>query len=159
MRKILLMMMCAALIAGCGQGKKNNDDLQDEIDERREALAERQSKELAETESELEAVDTLLERAKREHDEMHAWVMAHHAQMTDRSPEVLRLNSLRAHRDSLQERFNALCYKIKYIKKKQEELANASDWEDKDSEDSEDSEIDAIETIDAIDDEDYGDDD
>ena len=70
-------------------------------------------------------MDTLLEKAKREHDELHAWVMDHSSRMTDRSPEVQRLNRLRAQRDSLQERFNALCYKIKYIKKKQAELANA----------------------------------
>lgn len=120
MRRILLMMACAALMAGCNSnGKKSNEDLENEIEERREALAERQEDELAKSERELEEVDSLLEAAKREHDELHEWVMAHSSQMTEHSPEVLCLNRQRAKRDSLQERFNALCYKIKYIRQRQ----------------------------------------
>ncbi len=90
-----------------------------EIEQRKAALVHKQDSALAEAQQRLAVVDSLLEVAKAEHDRQHEWVMKHSTKLNDKSPEVLRLNQLRAHRDSLQVEWETLGAKIKYIRKKQ----------------------------------------
>lgn len=90
-----------------------------EIEQRKEALVHKQDSALAEAQQRLALVDSMLEVAKAEHDKQHEWVMSNSTKLKDNSPEVLRLNQLRAHRDSLQAEWETLGAKIKYIRKKQ----------------------------------------
>lgn len=90
-----------------------------EIEQRKEALVHKQDSALAEAQQRLALVDSMLEVAKAEHDKQHEWVMSNSTKLKENSPEVLRLNQLRAHRDSLQVEWETLGAKIKYIRKKQ----------------------------------------
>lgn len=90
-----------------------------EIEQRKEALVHKQDSALAEAQQRLALVDSMLEATKVEHDQQHEWVMANSTKLKDNSPEVLRLNQLRARRDSLQVEWETLGAKIKYIRKKQ----------------------------------------
>ena len=47
--------------------------------------------------------------------------MDHARELNDQSPEVLRVNALRARCDSLKVRFEVLAETIKYIRKKQKD--------------------------------------
>jgi uncharacterized lipoprotein YajG len=115
-RKILTLLLGLLMIAACADRSRRA-----EIEERQEDLEKHQKKELRKAQRELAEVDSLLEIARFEHDTLHAWVMNHATSLTETSDEVLRLNQLRAHRDSLEVRWNTLGAKIKYIKKKMEE--------------------------------------
>lgn len=88
-----------------------------EIEQRKAALVQKQDSALAEAQQRLALVDSMLEATKAEHDRQHEWVMANSTKLKDNSPEVLKLNQLRAHRDSLQAEWETLGAKIKYIRK------------------------------------------
>lgn len=88
-----------------------------EIEQRKAALVQKQDSALAEAQQRLAWVDSALEATKAEHDRQHEWVMANSTKLKDNSPEVLKLNQLRAHRDSLQAEWETLGAKIKYIRK------------------------------------------
>ena len=91
-----------------------------EIEQRKAALVHKQDSALADAQQRLGQVDSLLEIAKREHDQQHQWVMSHSTKLNDQSPEVIRLNELRAHRDSLQVEWETLGAKIRYIRRQKE---------------------------------------
>ena len=96
-----------------------------EIEQRKIALKQKQDSTLQATQQQLALVDSALEVAKIEHEQLHKWVMEHSTKLNDHSPEVKKLNQLRAHRDSLQVEWETLGAKIKYIRKKQEETLAA----------------------------------
>lgn len=112
MKKTVVIMLAAALLAACGGNSRRA-----EIEARKAALKEKQTTELLRAQQDLARVDSLLVIAKAEHDELHSWVMDHATQLNDRSPEVQRLNRLRAHRDSLQVQWQTLGARIKYIRR------------------------------------------
>lgn len=121
MKHLLYIMSGLLALGSCTSNlKKENEALHDEIDERREQLDNSLKEKLEAAQKELEATNSLLEKARREHDEQHEWVMSHATQLNDRSPEVLRLNSLRAQRDSLQVEFEKQAQKVKFFMKKVE---------------------------------------
>ena len=115
-RKILTLLLGLLMLAACADRSRRA-----EIEERQEDLEKHQKRELRKAQRQLAEVDSMLEIARFEHDTLHAWVMSHTTSLTDSSEEVLRLNHLRAHRDSLEVQWNTLGAKIKYIKKKMEE--------------------------------------
>lgn len=96
-----------------------------EIEQRKIALKQKQDSTLQATQQQLALVDSALEVAKIEHEQLHKWVMEHSTKLNDHSPEVQKLNRLRAHRDSLQVEWETLGAKIKYFRKKQEETLAA----------------------------------
>ena len=122
MRPLLLIIMCSALVlTGCHSNlKKENEALRDEIDARREHLAASLQDSLASARQQLALTDSLLNHAKRKHDEQHNWVMSHASQLNEQSEEVLRLNQLRAQRDSLQVEFEKQAQKVKFYLSKVE---------------------------------------
>jgi hypothetical protein len=73
----------------------------------------------------------MLEAVKRRHDAQHQYVMEHATALKNDAPEVLELNRLRLQRDSLQVAFDALCGKIKYIHRKQEQQAEDASQQEK----------------------------
>ena len=70
----------------------------------------------------LAEVDSALQAAIRQFDEMKPQVEAHRKACTATKEELQQFNELRAYRDSLQGVFNLECAKIKYIHKRQKEL-------------------------------------
>ncbi|MBQ3630220.1 MAG: hypothetical protein II949_03180 [Prevotella sp.] len=107
-----ILLVVAALAAACTGGSRRA-----EIEARKAALKHKQDSTLLASQQELAQVDSLLEVAKAEHDALHQWVMKNATRLNDQSPEVVRLNRLRAHRDSLQVQWETLGAKIKYIRK------------------------------------------
>ena len=108
------LMLASALLSGCADNSR-----QKEIEQRRQALKEKQETSLAQAQQDLARVDSMLEAAKMRHDAQHKFVMEHATQLKDDSPEVVELNRLRARRDSLEAEWKTLGAKIKYIRKMQ----------------------------------------
>ena len=109
-------------MVGCtSKLKKENDALKKEIAERKQALKEHLRQGEKEAQEDLAVTDSLLEIVSSQYDEMHKWVMEHATELDEQSPEVVRLNQLRARRDSLKERFEVLAEAIKFIRHKQNE--------------------------------------
>lgn len=112
---LFIIVTAALMLTACGNSRRA------EIEARKVALKQKQDSALTASQERLAQVDSLLEQVKAEHDRQHEWVMSHSTQLNDQSPEVLRLNQLRAHRDSLQAEWETLGAKIKYIRKRQAE--------------------------------------
>jgi len=108
---IAFILITAGVCLSCSKSRRA------EIEQRKAALVHKQDSALAEAQQRLAVVDSLLEVAKAEHDRQHDFVMSNSTKFNDQSPEVLRLNQLRAHRDSLQVEWQTLGAKIKYIRK------------------------------------------
>lgn len=112
---LFIIATAALMLTACGNSRRA------EIEARKATLKQKQDSALTASQERLAQVDSLLEQVKAEHDRQHEWVMSHSTQLNDQSPEVLRLNQLRAHRDSLQAEWETLGAKIKYIRKRQAE--------------------------------------
>lgn len=152
MKKELTTLLCAALLmAGCGKTDKEANALLDQarvaldeqrygdvlatidtlrnrypdaIEARKEALALWQQAELLRTQKELAVTDSLLQAVGRAYDEARQ-----RQQQADERDDVeawkqhnRTANLLKARLDSLQNRFDVACAKIKYIHKRQKEL-------------------------------------
>ena len=113
---VAVLLMAAGVCLGCADKSRRS-----EIEQRKAALVHKQDSALAEAQARLAVVDSMLEATKAEHDRQHEYVMSHSTKLNDSSPEVQKLNQLRAHRDSLQVEWQTLGAKIKYIRKKQSE--------------------------------------
>ena len=96
----------------------------DAVEERKEALKIHQEASLKLAQANLALVDSALQTAIRQFDEMKPQVEAHRKACVATQEELQQFNELRAHRDSLQGVFNMECAKIKYIHKRQKELTN-----------------------------------
>lgn len=120
MRKLLIIML-AAVACSCGDSKlkRENAQLKEEIEERREALEGKKKRELASARMELTHTDSLLDAVRREHDELHRRVMSASTRLNDHSPEVLRLNALRASLDSLGVEYQKQVHKVKFYLRKE----------------------------------------
>lgn len=152
MKKELTTLLCAALLmAGCGKTDKEANALLDQarvaldeqrygdvlatidtlrnrypdaIEARKEALALWQQAELLRTQKELAVTDSLLQAVGKAYDEARQ-----RQQQADERDDVeawkqhnRTANLLKARLDSLQNRFDVACAKIKYIHKRQKEL-------------------------------------
>ena len=113
----LLLLTATVLLFSCADKSRRA-----EIEARKAALVNKQDSTLEATQRQLALVDSTLEVVKAEHDSLHAWVMSHSTKMNDQSPEVIKLNALRARRDSLQIEWETLGAKIKYIRMKKDSL-------------------------------------
>ena len=113
MRRVVFIALCG-LTACTSNLKKENEALREEIAERRENLETSIVENLNSARQELAVTDSLLNIAKRQHDEQHEWVMSHATELNEQSQEVLLLNQLRAQRDSLQVEFEKQAQKVKF---------------------------------------------
>ncbi len=109
---IVIALLAALLCNACADKSRRA-----EIEQRKAALVHKQDSALADAQQQLARVDSMLEQVRREHDQQHEWVMSHSSQLKEQSPEVLRLNELRARRDSLEVEWETLGAKIRYIRK------------------------------------------
>ena len=116
-KKIYLaaLLVIAYVSMGCADKSRRT-----EIEQRKAALIHKQDSSLADAQARLAEVDSLLEIAKQQHDAQHKLVMDNSTKMNNNSPEVKKLNELRAHRDSLQAEWQTLGAKIRYIKQQKE---------------------------------------
>ncbi len=117
---LFIIATVALMLTACGNSRRA------EIEARKAALKHKQDSTLAATQQRLAEVDSLLELAKAEHDRQHEWVMTHSTKLNEQSPEVLKLNRLRQHRDSLQVEWETLGATIKYINKVKSEEKDAN---------------------------------
>ena len=99
-------------------------DYPEAVEERREALKFHQEASLKLAQANLALVDSTLQAAIKQYDEMKPQVEAHRKACVATQEELQQFNELRAYRDSLQGVFNMECAKIKYIHKRQKQLTN-----------------------------------
>lgn len=112
----VILALSGIILTGCADKSRRA-----EIEQRKAALVQKQDSALADAQARLAVVDSMLEATKVAHDRQSAFVMENSTKLNDHSPEVLELNRLRQHRDSLQVEWETLGAKIKYIRKKQQE--------------------------------------
>lgn len=119
---IIYSVIAAVALSACsGNLRQENRTLRNEIEQRRQALEEKQAAELQAAREDLAHTDSLLTETSRRHDELHEWVMQNSNRLTDQAPEVQRLNTMRIQRDSLTVRCEVLTALIKHILRQQEE--------------------------------------
>jgi hypothetical protein len=111
------MIVASALLTACTDNSRR-----DEIEQRKAALRHKQDSTLAASQQELALVDSALEATKAEYERMKAEVEQHKNELRATADELTALTLLRVKRDSLQVQWDVLGAKIKYIRKKQEEL-------------------------------------
>ena len=78
--------------------------------------------ELKRAELTVEGTDTVLQRVEREYQELKKTVDGLRAKSLATEDQLRKVNKLRVYRDSLKTVFDVECAKIKYIKKKMEEV-------------------------------------
>jgi hypothetical protein len=110
-------LIAATLLSACGSNSRR-----EEIDSRKAALKHKQDSTLRATQQRLAVVDSMLEAVKRQCAEAEAAVARHREQLKATEQELTFLTQLRLRRDSLQVEWEVLGAKIKYIRKKQQEL-------------------------------------
>jgi hypothetical protein len=119
MNKLFLYGVCALLTmtVACTDNSRRN-----EIEQRKAALRHKQDSTLLASQQELALVDSALEATKAEYERLKAEVEQHKEALQATAEELTALTMLRMKRDSLQVQWDVLGAKIKYIRKKQEEV-------------------------------------
>ena len=123
MKRLFIYAIIAiiTLYACSGKLKRENKALRNEIEQRRQALEEKQAAELQSAREDLAHTDSLLTEVSRQHDELHEWVMQNSRRLSYQDPKVQQLNAIRILRDSLSVRCEVLAALIKHILRQQEE--------------------------------------
>ncbi len=114
MKKIALAVFTALLITACGETKTRK-----EINQRKNALVEKQATELKKAQAELWKTDSLLQLTNQKLDALTKEVEAHKQALKATPEELTALTQLRIKRDSIRTQYEALGLKIRYIHKKQ----------------------------------------
>ena len=114
MKKIALAVLTALLITACGETKTRK-----EINQRKNALVEKQATELKKAQAELWKTDSLLQLTNQKLDALTKEVEAHKQALKATPEELTALTQLRVKRDSIRTQYEALGLKIRYIHKKQ----------------------------------------
>ena len=118
MRKLFFGMIAAGLmLSACGETKTRQ-----EINRRKAALKEHQVTELKRAQDELLLTDSLLQVANRELEAMQKEVDEHKKALKATPEELTALTKMRIRRDSIRTQFETLGMKIRYIRKKIEEV-------------------------------------
>ena len=117
MKKIILPLLAILVLTACGESNTRK-----EIARRKAALEEKQQTELKKAQEELRLTDSLLLIAEKELAEMTPEVEAHKKALKATPEELTALTQLRVRRDSIRTQYEALGLKIRYIRKKIEEV-------------------------------------
>jgi len=112
-------MMAALLALTACQSK--HEQLQQQIEQRKEALKHHQDSALTAAQRTVQQLDEQLQQAKADYERMKREADAAHANGTATAEQLTATTQMRLHRDSLQAQFDAECAKIKYIRKRQKE--------------------------------------
>ena len=114
MKKIGYIIMMVVLFAACGgQASKKESEKKDSIVTARDVAIKKK----AEAEHLLDSLRPALETAIREEKELAEWVMAHAVELKDDDPEVLRLNRMRMHLDTLHRQVAVTEGQVRYLDK------------------------------------------
>ncbi len=126
--KWVVAFAISIILIGC---ESKHDKLQKEILQRREALTRHQDSVMKASQKEVEQLDRELQEVNREYAKMKREAQAAHDAGTATAEQLRAVTHMRMHRDSLKTRFDVLCAKIKYIRKRQSEqvLWNAKSQE------------------------------
>lgn len=107
--------MAVAMLSACGPKSRRN-----EIEQRKEALKQKQDSALTASQQELAWVDSALQAAIVRYDQLQEQLHAGKHTSTQMKQLGDEITAARLHRDSLQIRYDVLCGKIRYIHHKQE---------------------------------------
>jgi len=105
----------------CGCESKHHQ-LQEEIRQRKEALIRHQDSTLRASQKEVEQLDKEILVVNRQYAKMKREAQQAHAAGTATAQQLREVTRMRMHRDSLKTRFDMLCAKIKYIRRRQSEM-------------------------------------
>ena len=106
--------MMVVLFAACGgQASKKESEKNDSIVTARDVAMKKK----AEAEHLLDSLRPALETAIREEKELAEWVMEHAVELKDDDPEVLRLNRMRMHLDTLHRQVAVTEGQVRYLDK------------------------------------------
>jgi peptidoglycan hydrolase CwlO-like protein len=118
MRRIILILISVTLLTACGGNSKQREA----IDARWKALRLHQETELKRAQEELAQTDSLLQQVQNDYDSLQAKVEKDKAALCATPEELTMLTKTRIKRDSLRTQCETLGAKIRYIRKKQEEV-------------------------------------
>lgn len=113
MKKYVWIMMVALLAACGGQTPKTETVKKDSIVTARDVAEEKKAEAL----HLIDSLRPVLETAKQEEAELAAWVIEHAVELKDDAPEVVRLNRMRMHLDSLQKQFAVAEGQVRYLER------------------------------------------
>ena len=116
MKKVILPILAILILTACGETKTRK-----EINQRKNALVEKQATELKKAQAELWKTDSLLQLTNQKLDALTKEVEAHKQALKATPEELTALTQLRVKRDSIRTQYEALGLKIRYIHKKQKE--------------------------------------
>ena len=119
-RLLFLGITISLLLCGC---ESKHDKLQEEIRLRKEALVHKQDSVLKTSQKEVEELDKEIQTVNRKYNQMKHEAQVAHDAGTATAEQLREVTRMRMHRDSLKTRFDMLCAKIKYIRKRQSEMA------------------------------------
>ena len=114
MKKVILPILAILILTACGETKTRK-----EINQRKNALVEKQATELKKAQAELWKTDSLLQLTNQKLDALTKEVEAHKQALKATPEELTALTRLRIKRDSIRTQYEALGLKIRYIHKKQ----------------------------------------
>ena len=112
------MVICLFL---CGCGSKHHK-LQEEIRQRKEALIHRQDSTLRASQKEVEQLDKEIQVVTKKYNQMKREAQQAHDAGTATAEQLREVTRMRMRRDSLKTRFDMLCAKIKYVRRRQSEM-------------------------------------
>ena len=113
MKKIVYIIMVVLLAACGGQSSKTESEKKDSIVTARDVAMMKK----AEAEQLLDSLRPALETAIQEEKELADWVIAHAVELKDDAPEVLRLNRIRMHLDTLHRQVAVTEGQVRYLKR------------------------------------------
>lgn len=116
--KWVVAFAISIILIGC---ESKHDKLQKEILQRREALTRHQDSVMKASQKEVEQLDRELQEVNREYAKMKREAQTAHDAGTATAEQLRAVTLMRMHRDSLKTRFDVLCAKIKYIRRRQSE--------------------------------------
>ena len=117
MKKTTMIVLAALLLAAC---QSKHQQLQQQIEQRKEALKQHQDSALSVSEKDVQRLDSELQVASARYEELKRAADVAHANGTGTAEQFQEVTLMRLKRDSLQTQFDVTCSKIKYIKKLKE---------------------------------------
>ena len=118
--RIYILFTLLFLLINC---ESKHTKLQEEIRQRKEALIHKQDSVLRASQKEVEELDKEIQIVNRKYNQMKQEAQRAHDAGTATAEQLRSVTRMRMHRDSLKARFDMLCAKIKYIRRRQSEMA------------------------------------
>ena len=114
-----LMVCCLAtfILLSMTACQNRHEQLQKQIEQRKAAIQHKQDSTLQAAASEVERLDTLLQKAAKEYEKKKRAAEIAHESGTGTEEMYAEVNRLRQIRDSLQVRFDTECAKIRYVRR------------------------------------------